>query len=133
MSNIITKNIIMDGPKMAIVSLYLESDGVEGELKNYVVLDPAVDFNPSIPNTQMSIRQIWYGFSWFDALLSFDDINPFPGWMIPRDAEGYFDFRYFGGIKDRAGIDHTGKLFLSTSGFAPFGSIGTLIVEVKKD
>lgn len=133
MSNIVTKNILMDGPKIAIVSLYLESDGVEGELKNYVVLDPAVDFQTPMPGTQMSILQLWYGFSWFDVLLSFDDINPFPGWMIPRDAEGYFDFRYFGGIKDRAGIDHTGKLFLSTTGFATAGNVGTLIIAVKKE
>lgn len=131
MSHKIVKTLLSDGPQKAIVSYYFESDGVEGELSNYVLIDPVVDFFK--PADQLSIQQVWYSFSWFDALLTFDDVVPYPSWELTRDAENYFDFRYFGGLKDRSGIDHTGKLFITTNGFTPSGSLGTLIVEVKKD
>lgn len=133
MSNIIVKTILMDGPKKAVISLYLESDGVEGELTNYVVVDPVVDLIQATQNNTLTVNQVWYGFSWFNATLTFDDLVPYPSWQLPRDTGGYYDFRYFGGIKDRSGIDHTGKLYLTTDGFAPAGSRGTLVIEVKKD
>lgn len=132
MSNRIIKTNLSDGPQKAIFSYYLESDGVEGELTNYVLVDPQVDFAPGIPY-QVSIQQIWYSLSWFDTLLTFDDLTPYPSWNLVRDGHNYFDFRYFGGIKDRSGIDTTGKVFLTTNGFAPAGSIGTIIIEVKKN
>ena len=131
MSNKVVKTLLSDGPSKAILSVYLESDGVEGELNNYLLLDPLVDLIQ--PVDQMSVLQIWYSFSWFDALLTFDDLVDFPSWVLTRDTKNYFDFRYFGGLKDRSGIDHTGKLFLTTNGFAPAGSLGTLVIELKKN
>jgi hypothetical protein len=133
MSNTIVKTLLNDGPKKAIVSLYLESDGVEGELKNYPVLDCVNDFVGGTRDMRMAILQVWYGFSWFDGILAFDDLNPMPSWQLPRDTGGYYDFRYFGGVQDRTSIDRTSKLYLSTNGFAQLGSVGTIIIEVKKD
>ena len=127
----IVKTMLSDGPSKSIISIFLLSDGIEGELTNYVLLDPQVDLTPTAKN--LTIQQIWYSFSWFDALLTFDDLVPYPSWQLTRDADNYFDFRYFGGLKDRSGIDSTGKLFLTTNGFAPIGSIGTIIIEVKKN
>lgn len=131
MSNIV-KRLITDGPKKAMLSVYLQSDGVEGELTNFVILDPKVDFTQQTINT-MSVLQVWYSFSWFDTLLSFDDLVPPSCWLLARDTGNYADFRYFGGLKDQSGIDQSGKLLITTSGFAPIGSIGTLIIELKKD
>ena len=131
MSNRIVKTILSDGPTKATVSFYFESDGVEGELTNYVLIDPAVDFS-TMPS-KLTVRQVWYGFSWFDGLLTFDDLSPYPSWMLTRDSGGYYDFRYFGGIVDRSGIDRSGKLFFTTNGFAPAGSIGTLVIEILKE
>ena len=127
----IVKTLLSDGPSKSILSVYLQSDGVEGELTNYILLDPKVDLTPTAK--QLTVLQIWYSFSWFDALLSFDDVSPYPSWMLTRDTGNYHDFRYFGGLKDRSGIDSTGKLFLTTTGFAPIGSTGTIIIEDKKD
>ena len=131
MPNTIVKTLLNDGPSKAIFSVFMQSDGNEGELTNYVLLDPTVDISPAVD--QVSILQIWYSFSWFDGLLSFDDLVPYPSWALTRDADNYFDFRYFGGLKDRSGIDHTGKLFFTTTDFAPLGSIGTIVMEVKKN
>ena len=127
----IVKTMLSDGPTKSIISIFLQSDGIEGELTNYVLLDPQLDLVPIAKN--LTIQQIWYSFSWFDALLTFDDLVPYPSWELTRDADNYFDFRYFGGLKDRSGIDSSGKLFLTTNGFAPVGSVGTLIIEVKKN
>lgn len=131
MANRILKSKISDGPNKAVFSFYLESDPTDTELVNYVLIDPAEDFND--PTIQMSILQIWYGFGLFDALLSFDDLTPYPGLVLNR-TEDYRDLRYFGGIKDRSGLDHTGKLFISTRGFNtdPI-SFGTLTIEIRKD
>ena len=131
MPHTIVKTLLNDGPQKALFSVYLESDGVEGELTNLVLLDPRADLSPVAD--QVSILQIWYSFAWFDGLLTFDDLVPYPSWSLNRDAGNYLDFRYFGGLKDRAGIDHTGKLFFSTTGFTPVGSKGTVVIEVKKN
>ena len=136
MSNTVVKQLLVDGPSKATLYVYLESDGNEGEFTNYVLLDPAVDFNPQITDlsiSQLSVLQVWYGFSWFDVTLSFDDLIPYPNWTFARDQDGYKDFRYFGGLKDRAGIDHTSKLLLTTNGFAPLGSKGNLVIELRKN
>src|SRR5258708_6026067 len=131
MSNRIVKTLLSDGPTKAIFSFYLESDGAEGELNNYTLIDPVQDF--AVVPDKLTILQIWYGFSWFDALLTFDDVVAYPSWELTRDSHGYFDFRYFKGLADRSGIDRTGKLFITTNGFAPSGSLGTLIVEIIKE
>lgn len=130
MSNIV-KTLVSDGPTKAIIQVYLESDGIEEELVDYVLLDPVLDFLPIAD--QISILQIWYGLAGFSATLSFDDLTDFPSWTLPGDNDGYYDFRYFGGLKDRSGIDHTGKLLISTSGFSPQPKKGTIIIEIKKN
>ena len=130
MANQIVKTLLSDGPSKAILSVFLRSDGIEGELDNYVLLDPLEDLTP--PADKLAILQIWYSFSWFDGFLSFDDLVDFPSWNLTRDTDGYFDFRYFGGITDRSGIDHTGKLLLSTTDFAPLDAVGSLVIELGK-
>jgi len=130
----ITKVKISDGPSKSIYQFYFESNGVDGELENELLIDPTVDFTPALSSKeQITINQIWYGFSWFDVLLTFDALEQFPSWVLPRDASTYVDFRYFGGLKDRSGAESTGKLYISTDGYAPAGSKGTMIVEFKKN
>lgn len=133
MANIITKKVINEGPSKLVVQVVLEGDG-EGDLLNYPLLDPTTDFNPNLlPYTQVSIMQIWLSAVWFDVVLSFNALNPTKSWVLARDAAHYHDFRYFGGLKDRAGTDHDGKLLLSTNGFDTPGSVGTFVIELKKN
>ena len=145
MANHVLKTVIQNGTKSLILHVYLESDGTYGELTNYVLVDPQVDYPEFAEgkerlNVRPVVSQIWYSFSWFDALLSFDDLVPAPSWNLPRDACNYVDFRYFGGISDRfldpktkAGSDRTGKILISTRGFSPLGSIGTMVLELRKN
>ena len=141
MANHVLKTIIQNGTKSIIFHFYLESDGIQGELINYVLIDPAVDY-PEKDNSKdkrLAVRQIWHSFGWFDALLSFDDLVPAPSWLLTRDAHNYTDLRYFGGIKDRYIVpkdkfssDRTGKVLITTDGFAPEKSRGTLVLELYK-
>ncbi len=133
MPNVITRKIIGEGPSKIIVHVVIEGDG-EGELFNYSLLDPTADFNPKLEAyTQISLLQVWYSGAWFDTLISFNALNPTKSWVLPRDAVNYHDFRYFGGLKDNSGTDHDGKLLLSTSGLIVPGSVGTIIMELKKN
>jgi hypothetical protein len=131
MANRIDRRIVSEGSKKITIYVYLEGDG-SGELTNYNILEPGVDFTPIDSKVKPSILQLWYGLAWFDVSFSFDDTTPVPAWIVSRDTDAYQDFRYFGGIKDYSGLDPA-KLLISTNGFAQPGSVGTLVIEIRKD
>ncbi len=146
MSNIVNTTIISEGTQKAVIQFYFESDGNEGEFTNRLIFDPSTDFNvpwtqqkdisgyaPVLAAKQMSIMQAWSSTSWFDITLSYDGTVVSPSFVFARDCDFYLDFRYFGGLKDRENQDPTGKLLVSTKDFAPLGSNGFLILEVKKN
>lgn len=142
----VVSTILNNGTKNLLLHVYLNSDGSEGELKNFVLADSelydGIFSSRGIvrPDMKLKIMQVWYNFSWFDGFLSFDDTSPVPGWQLPRDAHNYLDFRYFGGLSHRLvdpqtskSTDRTGKLLFSTNGYAVVGSTGTMVLEIKKD
>jgi hypothetical protein len=143
MTTNVTRTIITEGPTKIIIHLLIESDGTDGELTNYVILDPTTDITPvgtvtppsNIPDTQMHLRQAWYNNTWFDVLLRYNALNPLTVWAFSRDpGDSYMDFRYFAGLKDRSGTDHDGKVMISTNGLADStASTGTMILEFRKD
>lgn len=105
MSNQVNKTILQDGTKTAVIHYTFASDGVEGELNSYVLLDPYTDLSGIDFKIQLVVTQIWFGFSWFDMNLSFEDGGSnLPFWTLTRDSDKYVDFRYFGGIKDRTNL-----------------------------
>ena len=144
MANTIKKTILQNGSKSFIMHIYLESDGNEGELVNYPIVDPEEDYpeySDRLGHRQFrpTVRQIWHSFAWFDGLIKFDDLVPAPSWLLQRDSASYTDLRYFGGIKERYidpkekdSSDRTGKVLLSTTDFAPLGSQGTMVLEIWK-
>lgn len=144
MSNIVTRTVLSNGSKRTVLHVYLESDGVEGELNNVVLLDrtiyDALTDSSIQDDIKLRVTQVWWSFGWFDGLLSFDSLVPFPSWLLTRDAGNYVDFRYFGGIPDKlispntsVSTERTGKILLKTNGFAPLGSTGTIILDIQKD
>lgn len=129
------KTKLNESSKKIIVHFYFEGEAGDSEQVNLVILDPELDFDPSQKNMRPTITQIWSGLSWFDALLKFEDAAPEGAyaWVVTRDTAKYDDFRYFGGLKDRAGLDGgNGRVLMSTSGFQA-GSVGTMVIEFKKD
>ena len=136
MTTNVTPTIINEGSTKLIVQLLIESDGTSGELINYQILNPTEDFNPVLgTDTQLTILQMWYDSVWFDILVRFNALNPQTAWAFSRDSGSrYMDFRYFGGLKDRSGTDHDGKVMISTSGLTDVtSSVGTMVIEFKKN
>lgn len=136
MTTTVTPTIINESAQKLIVQLLIESDGTSGELTNYVVLDPQADFDPPMDaSTQLTLVQAWSNNAWFDVAVRANALNPVTLWAFSRDpGDGYMDFRYFGGLKDRSTTDHDGKILISTSGLADVSaSVGTMVLEFRKN
>lgn len=124
---------IQDGIKNAVVHVFLRGDG-SGDLNGQVIIDPAVDFDPSLPAIpELRITELWYDFIGFDGYLFFDDlVTGTPVWSMSGGQANHPDFSCFGGLTDRSdALDGTGKLKLTTIGLGE-GDVGTLVVYVKK-
>ena len=136
MSVKITK--IMDGPKNVIVQVYISSDGVE--LNNEVLYDPKAEAGlgtgggAGIP--RFVLEQVVYSFAGFDATIGFYNAPPEDSlmWVLPEGAPSNFDFRPFGGLKDRSAMDGTAQLVMSTSRLADGQDIfnGSLMLLLRK-
>jgi len=128
---------VNEGSSHVVIRVDLLSDGT-GELENYVILSPS-DLRPPFRNVipAFRVRQMWYGMVWFDITLKTGTIVPTVLWTIARDCDSHVDFRSFGGLLDAAVYsnptpDDDGKLSISTNGFAPVGSAGSLVIELAK-
>lgn len=134
MANRVVITKIIDGPRDAVFHVYLQSDGASGDETDYVLVDPETDLVPSPGGKpSLSITELSYDLSGFSAELSFDYLlNDTPVWSL--SSNHCFDFRSFGGLKDRSGaLDGTGKLLLTTSGFSSTEDRGTIIIKLKKN
>lgn len=128
-----TKTTLMESSKKIIVHFALEGEPGDTDQKNMVLLDPSQDFDPTTRDLKPTMNQIWSSLMWFDVFITYDNLQPLPAWILARDTSNYYDFRYFGGIKDRSGIDGTpNRVLISTNGFEN-GHAGTFIIEFKKD
>ena len=144
MAHILRLTQIQDGPSDVIYSLYAKSDGASGELTNFALIDPdnllqgqnRQTYVPlGLPSGRcFNIQQIWYNFIGFDATLSFDSANPLQTWLMAPSTDSYIDFRPMGGLPDRTPDSDipNGTIFLSTDGFAASGSVGSMIIKVRK-
>ena len=132
----VTTRIVVEGPSHLVLHAFLESNGYDGELDNHVLLSP-VDLTPKKTADEPALRimQVWYSMVWFDVVLKFGGIVPRPVWTLTRDSQNHIDFRAFGGASDYGPLppsDQNGKLLISTNGFAPIGSQGSLVLELRK-
>ncbi len=130
---LIQKYPIVDGPRSAVFQVTIENDGVSGELNLEKIVDATLDIYPKGKPTDTTIMQIWWGQSYYDSFLYTNDLVPQLLWVLPVGNDAHIDFRSFGGLKVQKTIDGNGDLLLTTAGFAPAGSKGTYIFEIKKD
>ena len=125
---------ILDGARNAVFYVSIVGDAT-GDLTDEILIDPATSFDPALPAAPgMTVEQLWYDLSGFDARLEFDYLaSDTPVWSMSGGQAFHADFCCFGGLKDRSNpLDGRGKLKLTTSGLAD-GDFGTLIVKVRKD
>lgn len=136
MANTVSITKILDGVRSAVFHIYIKSDGATGDMTDQVIIDPSTDLVPAlgaIPS--LSIEQIWYDLSGFDARLEFDYlIEDTAVWTLSGGNGVHMDFSHFGGLKDRSNVlDGTGKLMITTNGLTAAGDNGTIIIKVRKD
>lgn len=123
-----------NGGSFFTVLVHLEQDGEDkGELKDYVIVDPAEFGLPKYPS--LKLWEAWSSLVWFDVILKFGGLHPRPVWVFSREASAHPCFASIGGLADRGESppsDDNGKILLSTSGFDVPGSQGTLLLHFKK-
>ena len=131
----ITTRKLVEGKTTLLLHVTLESDGLQGELNNEIIISPS-DLIPALPALPaLRIMQLWYQMSWFDVVLKYGGAVPRQVLTLTRDTGNHIDFRFFGGLSDVPTVppsDMNGKLLVSTNGYSPLGSVGTIILELKK-
>lgn len=128
---------VVESEAALVIRVNLLSDG-SGELTNYPFLRPS-DLLPPRPNNRAMFRimQVWYGLVWFDVTIGAGTLQPVPIWTLARDSDSHTDFRSFGGVWDQNVYvtppnDDNGVLTLTTNGFTPVGSQGSIVLSLRK-
>lgn len=136
MANKVSITKLLDGERSAIFHVYIQSDGVTGDMTDQVLIDPATSFDPDLAAKPcLTITELWYDLSGFDARLEFDYlVEDTAAWTLSGGNGIHMDFNCFGGLKDRSNVlDGTGKLMITTNGLTAAGDNGTIIIKVRKD
>ena len=126
MADTVTTQILIDGPRNAVVKLTNVSDGA-GE-SAVVKIDPAtLSGSPS----SVSIEHIRYVTVGMSVSLYWQASTNVLAWAMAADLDGEIDAECFGGIPNNAGAGKTGRLVLTTTGHSS-GDIYALILSLKK-
>lgn len=134
MANTVLITKLLDGPKHAIIHVFLESDGASGELVDQVLIDPTqlVPTGSAVPS--FTLEGVWHSFNGFAGKIEFDSVVDTSVWVFTENETVHTCFADFGGLKDRSNpLDGSGKLLLSTVGFTAAGDMGSMVIKVRKD
>jgi len=135
MAHSVTVTKLLDGPKNAAFHVFIKSDGASADLVDQVLIDPAVDFDPSFPNKPtITVEEIYYDLAGFDAFLDFDYLlSDTALWAMSGGQYAEAEFECVGGLKDRSNVlDGSGKLQLTTDGLAA-GKFGSMVIKIRKN
>lgn len=134
MANTVLITKLLDGPKHAIVHVFLQSDGASGELVDEVLIDPTQLTPTGAARPSFTIEEVWHSFSGFAGKVEFDSVVDTSVWVFTENETVQTCFTEFGGLKDRSNpLDGSGKLLLSTVGFTAAGDMGSMVIKVRKD
>ena len=130
MANKVNATIVNDGAVHLVMHVYIESDGVSGDLSNEILLDP-IDIGKPASN-RFVIERVDYNFSGFSGVIGFESelVDKTLIWTL-NEGNSLADFKLIGGLADRSGIDGSGKIQISTNGLSA-GDNGTMIIHIRK-
>jgi len=128
MANTVAVRKLLDG-HVCFFKVYLKNDG-SGEVTDSIIIDPLVDLIDRKNPKGLVIEKIWYDINGFSVRLEFDDLIDSPIWTC-SSSNNYVDFQPFGGLSDASGLDGTGKIMLTTTGFIN-GMQGSMILKVRR-
>ena len=131
MANTLTITKVNDGPRHLVIHVYLKSDGASGELSDAVLIDPVDLGLPA--SSRFVIEKIDYNFVGFSALVEFDTglVDDKMIWVL-GEANSKACFKDIGGLADRSGVDGTGKIQFTTTGFTALGDQGSMVMSIRK-
>lgn len=134
MANTVTVRSLIDGPRHAILHVYLASDGAAGELSGQIIVDAST---LSGSPTKLTVERIEGNLNGFEGTLLFDATTDVPFMTLPNAANGgQFCFKFqnhYGGIPDTSATGYTGDILLTTNGFTAATDKGFIIIKVRKD
>ena len=128
MANVITEQVIVDGPKNTIVKFFIVGDG-SGEETNLVLYDASAY---STGSTNNRLRKISYNLNGFDAVLYWDATANVPIISLDQDLQEEVDFfKYGASLINNAGAGKTGDILLTTTGLGA-GDKGYIILHINQ-
>ena len=132
MANTVNITKILTGTRNTIIHVYIASDGVSGDMTDQVLIDPVADLGFS-SKARMVVEKITHSFKGFDARVEFDTglVDDKMIWVL-TESSNEFDFRPMGGMKDRSGLDGTGKFQITTTGLDSAGDQGSMLIQVRQ-
>ena len=131
MANTVDIQKIIDGPRNAVIKIFLASDGASGELADQIIVDVStLEGAPS----KVHLMAIDWCLRGFDVLLEWEATTDAPIiTLTPESGAGGFCWEKFGGIPNNGGAGVTGDLSITTTGFTAAGDNGFLLLSVTKD
>lgn len=135
MANTVQTRTLVDGQKYAVVHVFIESDGVSGELTDTVVVDVSALATKSDGSAvaKVTVEEIWASFTGCSGKLEFDATTDAGIWSFAADHADHVDMGVFGGLPDPLASGTTGDILLTTNGFTAAGDRASLIIKVRKD
>ena len=130
--NTVDIKTLLSGTRNIILSIYLKSDGISGELESEVLIDPE-DYGMG-KDERLRLVGVEYSFAGFDAVLEFDagGVTPNFKWVLSESSNQGVDFSKYGNLVDDSGVDGTQKLMLSTTGFTSSTDQGSILLHLRK-
>ena len=129
MANTVTLTTLLDSPAMAVIHVYLKSDGAAGELSDVVLIDASALTGANAVSTLEVVESSLAGFS---ARLEFDATTDVVAAVLPTDEHLRADYRDLATIRNPQGAGSTGDLTITTQGFTAATDEGHIILQVKK-
>jgi len=124
MADAVTSQTLADGTKTAVLKFTNISDGT-GESAIKKVDASALGDAP----TDLKIQRMWYSTSGMSVNILWDASANVTAYVAA--ADGYQDFRCFGGLKNNASTGKTGDILFTTVGHTANDTY-TVILEVSK-
>ena len=132
MAHTVTTTKIYTGDRLAIFHVYLGSDGQSADLTDEVIIDPVVDLGLDT-KARMGIEHMIFGLSTGLAVrVEFDTglVDDKMIWVLTEHVS-FVDFRPISSLRDKSGLDGTGKLQITTTGLSVANTQGSMTIQVR--
>lgn len=134
MANSVNTQIVQDGPRNAVIKV----EGIldTSDLASTVICDPALltgmDNTGTVKALNLIVDRIQFSIEdTLEARLAWDATTPTR--LVELQGRGTEKYERFGGLTNNAGAGKTGKILLSTQGWAAAATVSfTLILMLKK-